>query len=143
MTTPATRPDRLAGILVLVTGILALGIATYFLFLRPPMLPEDSRFTGVSAGALPPRLAAWLTIVFRTWGGFVAGFGIVLVAVGVYLLTSAPRVLRGGVAVALVVAFGRFLASNIELGSDFLPLLVVVAVVVAAAAIALLLQAVR
>jgi len=143
MTTRATRPDRLAGTLVLVAGILTLGIATYFLFLRPPMLPEDARFTGVPAGALPPRLAVWLTIVFRTWGGFVAGFGIVLVAIGAYLLTAASRVLRGGVALALVVAFGRFLLSNIELGSDFLPLLVVVAVVVAAATVVLLVRALR
>jgi len=143
MTTPATRPDRIAGILVLVVGILTLGIAAYFLFLRPPMLPEDARFTGVPAGALPPRLGAWLTIVFRTWGGFVAGFGIVLVAIGAYLLTAAPRVLRGGVALALVVAFGRFLLSNIELGSDFLPFLVVVSVFAAAAGVALLVRALR
>jgi hypothetical protein len=143
MTTPAPRPDRVAGILVLVVGILTLGIATYFLFLRPPLLPEDARFTGIRAGELPPRLATWLTIVFRTWGGFVAGFGIVLVAIGAYLLSAAPQVLRGGVALALIVAFGRFLLSNIELRSDFLPFLVVVAVFAAAAGVALLMRPLR
>jgi hypothetical protein len=128
---------------VVVVGALTLGIATYFLFLRPPMLPEDARFTGVPADALPPRLAAWLTIVFRTWGAFIAGFGIVLVAIGAYLLTAAPRVLRGGVALALIFAFGRFLLSNIELRSDFMPFLAVVAAFAAAAGVALLVRAPR
>ena len=117
----ADRLDRVAGFLVLAVGVLALGTAVYLRFLRPPMLPEDVRFTGVRADELPPQFAQWLTIVFHTWGGFVAGFGILLVTVGVHLLTPAPRVLRGGVALALVVAFGGFLASNLELGSDFLP----------------------
>jgi hypothetical protein len=143
MTAPLTHHDRIAAILVLVVGVLTLGIATYFLFLRPPMLPEDAGFTGIPAGALPPRLAAWLSIVFRTWGGFVAGFGIVLVAIGTYLLTAATRVLRGGVALALVIAFARFLLSNIELKSDFLPFVVVASVLAAGAASALLVQALR
>jgi hypothetical protein len=143
VTTPPTRPDRVTGLLLLLAGVLTLGIAAYFSFFRPPMLPEDARFTGVPAGALPPRLAAWLTIVFRTWGGFVAGFGIVLVAIAAYLMTGAPRVLRGGAALALVVVFGRFLLSNIELRSDFLPFLVAASVVAAAASLALLVRALR
>jgi hypothetical protein len=49
-------------------------------------------------------------------------------------------VLRGGIALALVVAFGRFLASNIALRSDFLPVLVVISAVAAAAALALTLR---
>lgn len=140
---PATSPkrrERVAAVLLIVVGVLTLGVATYFLFLRPAMLPEDSRFTGVAADTLPPRLADWLTIVFHTLGGFVAGFGIVLLAIGGYLLTGAPGVLRGGVALALVVAFGRFLVSNIVLRSDFLPILIAISAVAVSAALALTLR---
>jgi len=126
-----------AGVLLVVLGVLTLGVATYFMLLRPAMLPEDARFTGVAIDTMPPRLADWLTIVFLTLGGFVAGFGIVLLAIGGYLLTDAPRVLRVGVALALVVAFGRFLWSNVVLRSDFLPVLVAIAAVAAGAAFAL------
>ena len=89
---------------------------------------------------MPPRLAAWLTIVFHTLGGFVAGFGIVLLTIGAYLLTAARGVLRGGVALALVVAFGRFLVSNIVLRSDFLPVLIAISAIALGAALALTLQ---
>jgi hypothetical protein len=143
MTAPATRPERVASVLVLIVGVLTLGIAIYFLFVRPPMLPEDVRFTGVSESELPPPFAAWLTIVFRTWGGFVAGLGIMLIAIGAYLLVPRRRMLQGGIALAIVVAFGRFLLSNIELRSDFLPFLVVVSVVVAGTAVSLLVSALR
>jgi hypothetical protein len=118
-------------------------LAPFAVTVRPPMLPEDARFTGVSESELPPQFVAWLTIVFRTWGGFVAGFGIMLVAIGAYLRFSKRRVLQGGIALAIVVAFGRFLLSNIELRSDFLPFLVVVSVVVAGTAVSLFVSALR
>jgi hypothetical protein len=70
-TPPPSRRDRMAGLLLLAVGVLTVGVAAYFLFLRPPMLPEDIRFTGVSADTLPPQLGDWLTIVFHTLGGFV------------------------------------------------------------------------
>ncbi len=136
--TPAAPRDRVAGGLLLAIGVLTLGTAIYFLFMRPPMLPEDARFTATTLDALSPRSGDWLTIIFHTMGGFIAGFGIVLAAIGVYLLTGAPRILRGGAALALVVAFGRFLFSNILLRSDFLPVLVAMSVVALAAALALL-----
>ena len=112
---------RVAGVLVLILGVLTLGTGTYFLFLRPPLLPEDLRFTGVDPKLLDPRMITWLGIVFRTWGGFMAGFGILLGAVGANLLTARERVLRWGATAAVLVAFGRFLFSNLILHSDHLP----------------------
>jgi hypothetical protein len=69
---------RIAGVLLVILGVLTLGTGAYFLFLRPAVLPEDLRFTGVDPKLLDPRMITWLGIVFRTWGGFVAGFGILL-----------------------------------------------------------------
>jgi hypothetical protein len=134
------RRDKVAGGLLLVLGLLTLGTAIYFLTLRPPMLPEDGRFTGIAPDAVPPRMADWLSIVFHTWGGFMAGFGILMLGVAGYMMTLRPAFLRWGTAVAIFVAFGRFLASNIALRSDFLPFIIALAVVGAAAVLRLALR---
>ena len=42
------RRDKVAGGLLLALGVLTLGTAIYFLAIRPPMLPEDTHFTGVA-----------------------------------------------------------------------------------------------
>jgi hypothetical protein len=49
-----------------------------------------------------------------------AGFGILLGAVGGNLLSARQGVLRWGTASAVLVAFGRFLLSNLQLRSDYL-----------------------
>jgi hypothetical protein len=110
----------LGGALVLALGILTLGTAIYFLALRPPLLPEDIRHTGVEPELLPPAFLDWLGIVFRTWGGFIAGFGLLLCGIGAFMLTGRERWLYWMTALGIVVAFGRFLMSNIILNSDFL-----------------------
>jgi hypothetical protein len=125
--TKELRRDKVGGGLLLALGLLTLGTAIYFLAIRPPMLPEDTRFTGLAADAVSPRMADWLSIVFHTWGGFMAGFGILILGVAGYLMTLRPAFIRWGAAVAVVVAFGRFLASNIALRSDFLPFVVTLA----------------
>jgi hypothetical protein len=67
----------------------------------------------------PPRMIEWLGIVFRTWGGFMAGLGIVLLAVAAHLFTLRRAFLSWGTAVAIGIAFGRFLLSNLKIGSDY------------------------
>jgi len=101
-------------------GLAALGIGLYFLFLRPAMLPEDLRFTEVRPGEVPARLLDWLTIVLRTWGGFMAGFGVVLIAVATSFFRATKRLLSVGTAVGVIVAFGQFFLSNLTISSDYL-----------------------
>jgi hypothetical protein len=110
----------LGGALVVALGILTLGTAIYFLALRPPLLPEDIRHTGVEPELLPPAFLDWLAIVFTTWGGFIAGFGALLIGIGAFILTGRDRWLYWMTALGILVAFGRFLISNIILSSDFL-----------------------
>lgn len=112
--------DRVAALLLLLLSSLTLATGAYFLFIRPAMLPEDVRLTGMQPGLLPPAMLSWLELVFRTLGGFIVAFGILLGAVAGYLITSRPALLSWGVAVAVVVAFSRFLASNMAIHSDFL-----------------------
>lgn len=112
--------DRLAALLLLFLGVLTLGTGAYFLFLRPAMLPEDVRLTGMDPRLLQPAMVEWLRIVFRTLGGFMAAFGILMVSVAGYMITSRPALLSWGLVFAILVAFGRFLASNIAIHSDYL-----------------------
>lgn len=58
--------------------------------------------------------------MFATWGGFTSGFGLTLIGLGASLITGTPLWLRWGVAFGTLTAFGRFLASNILIESDFL-----------------------
>ncbi|MBA5846878.1 MULTISPECIES: hypothetical protein [Gordonia] len=114
------RKDLLGGALTTALGVFTLGIGVYFLFLRPFLLPEDIRHTGIDAATLPVAFVDWLGIVFSTWGGFIAGFGIVLLGIGATLLSRRTLWLYLGTAAGVLVAFGRFVISNILIGSDFL-----------------------
>lgn len=136
---PSVLKDRLvAGVLALV-GTSTLGIGLHFLFLRPAMLPEDVRFTAVTAAELPARMSEWLGIVFRTWGGFMAGFGLVLIGIAAYLFTARRAFLYWGTAIGVVGAFGRFLLSNIVLRSDYLVFIGVLFALALVAALGLIL----
>ena len=134
------RRDALSGILLLVLGLLTMGTAVFFLVLRPALLPEDIRHTGIDPGTLPPAFLEWLGTVFRTWGGFIAGFGVPLRGIGGFLLSGRARCLYWATAIGAVVAFGRFLFSNILLDSDFLWFISALFALAAATAISLLLR---
>jgi len=111
--------NRASGLLLTLLGALTIGTGLYFVLLRPAMLPEDLRFVGAS-GPIDSAMSEWLRLVFRTWGGFLVGFGLVLGAVGAFALTARSQWLRWGVAAGIALAFAQFLASNVELKSDFL-----------------------
>jgi hypothetical protein len=127
----------------LVIALFALAIATigtgfYFMVLRPPLLPEDARFTELAGSDVSPRLLRWLSIVFRTWGGFLAGFGACLIGQAGYFHSSRDAWLRVCTAIGVLFAFGSFLASNIELRSDFLWFIAMLFVIAVASAVLLL-----
>jgi hypothetical protein len=117
-TDPAFRSDRFAGTILSILGLLTLVVGLYFSFVRPAMLPEDIRFTGIDQSQLTSRMNEWLLIVFHTWGGFITGFGILMIGVAAYLTTARARYLRWGIALAVLCAFGRFLLSNLAIHSD-------------------------
>lgn len=64
---------QLSGKLFVVCGLWLVALGTYFLFLRPALLPEDPRYIGVSLEAIrsaAPGLERWLGHVFNVLGGF-------------------------------------------------------------------------
>lgn len=112
-------------------GVWLVGLGGYFLFARPPLLPEDLRYMGASAmqvELLLPHLAAWLRNVFTVMGGFMAGCGVLLIFVAVRVI---PQCFHGtGIALGgtglLTVATMSW--TNFVLDSDFKWLLLVPAI---------------
>src|SRR3954462_10244002 len=75
-----------SAILLALSGILLTGVGCYFLFLRPALLPEDVRYmqlTPTELQSVGPRLASWLTHVFRVMGGYVAATGMLALTLAV------------------------------------------------------------
>jgi hypothetical protein len=109
-------------------GVWLICLGAYFIFVRPPLLPEDLRYTGANAlvlHAAAPRIADWLNLVFTVMGGFMAGAGAMVAYLAWAVLRSRPR----GAAVILALAgcatVGLMSAVNFVLHSDFRWLLVV------------------
>lgn len=115
-----TTQNRLSGGLLTILGVLAFGTGIYFLGIRPTLLPEDIRFTGIDEATLPQAFLDWLGIVFRTWGGFITGFAIVITGIGVATFSGDAKWLRYGTAAGILVAFGRFAYSNLVISGDYL-----------------------
>lgn len=130
----APRARRVPLVLVLIAlGLLTSSTGVYFMLLRPPLLPEDSRFIGLGTEEAPEALVRWLSIVFRTLGGF----GLSVLGLAGYFYTQRDVWLRLGTGLGLLFAFGSFLASNIQLHSDFLWFIAVLFVGALAAAVLL------
>jgi hypothetical protein len=112
----------LSSILLLLFGIYLLFMGSYFLLLRPPLLPEDLRYMGASQAQLEmaaPRLTAWLTQVFRVMGGFVSASGILTIAVAATLFRSHHRGIGIATAIAGLASIGLMTIVNFTIGSDF------------------------
>lgn len=124
--TSQSKLQRAATWMFVGCGVWMFGLGVYFLFVRPPLLPEDLRFLGWGAAQaeLVPRLSEWLGKVFTVLGGFMAGAGVLAVVVAVH---AVPRRLAGtgvGLACAGLLTVGTMSGINFALDSDFKWLLV-------------------
>jgi hypothetical protein len=94
----------------------------YFIFLRPPLLPEDLRYMGASRAQLDsvaPGLAVWLTKVFRVMGGYVSATGILTIAVAATAFRSHNRGVAVAAAAAGAASIGWMTIVNFMINSDF------------------------
>ena len=65
-------------------GFLLVAMGIYFIFLRPTLLPEDSRYIGSSLSAIQnnfPGLSFWLQKVFWVMGGYIFTTGLLIIYV--------------------------------------------------------------
>lgn len=103
-------------------GIILVGLGLYFLFIRPPLLPEDPRYMGSSLGHIQaelPGLLSWLPRVFAVMGGFMLSTGILTCYVA---QTSFRQRMRGSPTVAPLSglsSIGLMVVVNFLINSDF------------------------
>lgn len=117
------RPKLSASSLFLTLyGIILMGLGLYFIFIRLPLLPEDSRFMSASLDdiqALLPGLLIWLRRVFWVMGGFMFSAGLLLA----YVAQTAIRTRAGAawliVTIAALSSTGWMSVVNFLIDSDF------------------------
>ena len=103
-------------------GAILMILGLYFVFLRPPLLPEDPRFMGTSMAQVQmsvPGLLIWLRRVFWVMGGYMFATGLLTIYVA---LTSFRVRIRGApvvVAISGLTSIGLMAAVNLLIASDF------------------------
>ena len=124
-----------SAILMALSGAGLVCIGAYFLLLRPPLLPEDIRFIGLSDSQLAsvrPALELWLTQVFRVMGGYILATGVLTVALAATAYCGHSRMAFVGALVGGAASIGLMASVNFAIGSDFKWLLFGLALVWAA-----------
>lgn len=112
-------------------GVVLVGIGLYFIVLRPPLLPEDPRYVGMTLAqirAAVPGLENWLQKVFWVMGGYIMATGVLLIHLAA---TAFRRRDRGAFAIALIAggtSIGLMTVVNFIIASDFRWLLLTFAV---------------
>jgi hypothetical protein len=136
---PEAKPWPPSTLLLVVAAIMLIGTGAYFIFLRPPLLPEDMRYIGLTAAQLDgvrDPLARWLTQVFRVMGGYVAATGMLAMTLA---LTSFREHRSGaalGVLIGGIASIGWMTVVNFMINSDFKWVLLCMALVWAASLVA-------
>ena len=103
-------------------GLLLAGMGLYFIFLRPPLLPEDLRYIGLTlqnAKENIPSLLNWLQKVFWVMGGYIFTTGLLTIFIAI---TSFRKRLNGAfsiVTLAGISSIGLMTVVNFMIGSDF------------------------
>ena len=103
-------------------GALIASLGLYFLFLRPPLLPEDLRSMGTSLTqiqATMPSLLIWLRRVFWVMGGYMFATGLLTLYVAITSFRARVRGVAGVVALVGLTSIGWMAAINFVIGSDF------------------------
>ena len=117
-----------SGMVFIVCGTWLIALGTYFLFVRPPLLPEDLRYVGSSIDTIrstAPGLERWLAHVFDVMGGFMVATGAMTMLVALRLPATRERGSLPALAVAGAAGVALMSATNFALDSSYRWLLLV------------------
>jgi len=113
-------------------GVWLVGLGLYFIFIRPPLLPEDPHFMGttlVQIRAAVPGLERWLERVFTVMGGFIAGAGVLTVFVAAVAMPARLKGTSWAIALSGALTVALMSATNFVIHSDFRWLLLIPALI--------------
>jgi hypothetical protein len=103
-------------------GFLLAGMGIYFIFLRPPLLPEDLQYMNTTLSVIQkntPNLSVWLQKVFWVMGGYIFTTGLLTM----YVAQTSFRTRINGVFIIVIVAgltsIGSMVIVNFIIQSDF------------------------
>jgi hypothetical protein len=97
-------------------------MGVYFILLRPPLLPEDVRYMGLSTAqldAVRSPLEGWLTHVFRVMGGYIVATGALTITVAATSFRARHWIAAIGALTAGFASIGWMAIVNFEINSDF------------------------
>ena len=103
-------------------GIVLMGMGAYFALLRPPLLPEDMRYVGVSLTELQraiPRFLPWISRVFGVLGGYMFATGLLTTALAAASFRSGKPLPKAIVVISGLASIGWMAATNFLIDSDF------------------------
>jgi hypothetical protein len=103
-------------------GAILMALGLYFLFVRPPLLPEDLRFMETSLSDVQqnmPGLLIWLRRVFWVMGGYMFATGLLTVFVAVTTFRTRTRGVVVIVALSGLTSIGLMAVLNFVIASDF------------------------
>ena len=98
------------------------GLGLYFIFLRPPLLPEDLRFMDASLAQIQntiPRLQLWLARVFGVLGGYMIATGLLTIYVSITDFRIGKIAASAVVFISGLASIGWMVVVNFMIDSDF------------------------
>jgi hypothetical protein len=109
-------------ILLALNGIILMGLGLYFVFIRPPLLPEDPRFMGTTLADIQislPGLLTWLRRVLWVMGGFMFATGLLLLYIAQTTFRTHSTGTRIVISLAALSSIGWMAVVNFLIDSDF------------------------
>ncbi|MEC4718092.1 hypothetical protein RY831_02940 [Noviherbaspirillum sp. CPCC 100848] len=116
------RSKPLSSIILTMGGVILMGLGLYFIFIRPPVLPEDPRYMGTTLEQIQvnlPGLLVWLKRVFWVMGGFMFASGLLTCHVAVTSFRSRTTGAAWIVAGTGLASIGLMSVVNFIIASDF------------------------
>ena len=103
-------------------GFLLLAMGIYFIFIRPPLLPEDLRYMKITLPMEEDKmqdLQMWLRKVFWVMGCYIFTTGLLTIFIAFTAFRTRTRGTFGIVLISGVSSIGAMTVVNFVIGSDF------------------------
>ena len=103
-------------------GFLLLAMGVYFIFIRPPLLPEDLRYMKITLPMEQDKmqgLQMWLRKVFWVMGCYIFTTGLLTIFIAFTSFRTRTRGAYGIVALSGISSIGAMTVVNFMIGSDF------------------------